>query len=575
MRIRELYLKNFGKFSEKHFYMKDGVQVVYGENEFGKSTLHAFIRAMLFGMERGRGRAAGKDAFSRFEPWENPNYYAGVMRFECGGRNFRLERSFDRLSKHVSLVCEDDGEELSVEHGDLEMLLGGITPAEFDSTVSVGQLMARPGEELAESLKNYAANYYETGGGEVDLSGALDELRERRKEVERGLKEEECRQEEKRRTLAQEHAYLERDLDKLREEYEEKRFAARRVTREKEKRAGQETPEQRRKGERTPEQRRRETAEHGRESERDQNRSGKGVFGGVRIPAGVSCLILGVFGFLRALGILAGPVTHGESFMGSAAAGLLSALLLIAGALLLVLGIPGIRRAKTEQQNDREKETEKWDDIKEETEDDGEDSRLRELERQEERLRWEITRIRAEWKEKQVRAGNLREQEEEITRSDTEKNLLKRRRALLLAEEKIRSAAEELGQQTSQLLNRRASEIFAELTSGKYCGIEADDRLEITVWDGERRIRAERLSRGTLEQIYFSVRMAAAELLQEEAMPLIFDDTFAFYDDKRLESALKWLSRQDRQVIIFTCQRREGEMLHEDRTAKKGIDDHQ
>ena len=33
--------------------------------------------------------------------------------------------------------------------------------------------------------------------------------------------------------------------------------------------------------------------------------------------------------------------------------------------------------------------------------------------------------------------------------------------------------------------------------------------MEITVWDGERNIRADRLSRGTLEQIYFSVRMAA------------------------------------------------------------------
>ncbi|HJD46279.1 MAG TPA: AAA family ATPase [Candidatus Mediterraneibacter norfolkensis] len=558
MRIRELYLKNFGKFSEKHFYMKDGVQVVYGENEFGKSTLHAFIRAMLFGMERGRGRAAGKDAFSRFEPWENPGYYAGVMRFECGGRNFRLERSFDRISKHVSLVCEDDGEELSVEHGDLEMLLGGITPAEFDSTVSVGQLMARPGEELAESLKNYAANYYETGGGEVDLSGALDELRERRKEVERGLKEEERIQDEKRKTLAQERAYLERDLNKLREEYEEKCSAARRAAREKEKRAGQKPPYQRKEVERTPE-RTWEASKHSRGYERNQNISGKGTDTGIRIPAGVICLILGT------LGILAGLVMNKKSFAVSAATGVIPVLLLIAGVLLLMSGIQRIRRAKTEQ----------WNDGEEEREDGGEDSILRELERQEERLRWEMSRIRAEWQDKQVRAENLREQEEEFTRSDTEKNLLRRRRALLLAEEKIRSAAEELGQQTSQLLNRRASEIFAELTAEKYRGIEADDRLEITVWDGERRIPAERLSRGTLEQIYFSVRMAAAELLQEEPMPLIFDDTFAFYDDKRLESALKWLSRQDRQVIIFTCQRREGEMLHEDRTAKKGIDDHQ
>ena len=60
MVITELYIRNFGKLSEQHFYLRDGVQVISGENEFGKTTLHAFIRAMLFGMERGRGRAAAR-----------------------------------------------------------------------------------------------------------------------------------------------------------------------------------------------------------------------------------------------------------------------------------------------------------------------------------------------------------------------------------------------------------------------------------------------------------------------------------------------------------------------------------
>ena len=90
MVITELYIRNFGKLSEQHFYLRDGVQVISGENEFGKTTLHAFIRAMLFGMERGRGRAAAKDDFSRYEPWDDPGSYAGVMRFTCGGRSFRL-----------------------------------------------------------------------------------------------------------------------------------------------------------------------------------------------------------------------------------------------------------------------------------------------------------------------------------------------------------------------------------------------------------------------------------------------------------------------------------------------------
>ena len=562
MRIRELYLKNFGKFSEQHFYIQNGIQVIYGENEFGKSTLHAFIRAMFFGMERGRGRAAGKDAFSRFEPWENPNYYAGVMRFECGGRNFRLERSFDRISKHASLICEDDGEELSVEDGDLDMLLGGITPSEFDSTVSVGQLMARPGQELSETLKNYAANYYETGGGEIDLNGALSDLRERRREVERDLKAEQQKQEEKRRSLAQECGYLERDMEKLKSEFEEKRSAAEKV----EKREAAEQDEERR----TAEQARRKNGYVSGRNVPGRNASGRNAGKQAEdIPSrknflpGVICLLIGILGLLGAQFVQGTGLGPGSVV--PLVVRILSVPVLLAGAVLLTAGL----RRKSGNVAGAE---ERVSDIGEAEE---REPRLEMYRKQREQLRWELTRIRAEWKEKKIRLENLREEEEEFLRSDREKSLLRRREAILLAEEKIRSAAGKLGQQTSDFLNRRASQIFAELTEGKYRGIEADERLEITVWDGERRVRAEQLSRGTLEQIYFSIRMAAAELLQEEPMPVILDDTFVFYDDKRLESALKWLRRQERQVIIFTCQRREGEMLHEDRTAKEGIDDHQ
>lgn len=52
-----------------------------------------------------------------------------------------------------------------------------------------------------------------------------------------------------------------------------------------------------------------------------------------------------------------------------------------------------------------------------------------------------------------------------------------------------------------------------------------------------------------------------SEMLQEEELPVILDETFAFYDDKRLQSVLKWLSQQERQVIILSCQRREMEFL--------------
>ena len=81
MRLLELEIKNFGKFHNTSLVLQDGMHLICGENESGKSTIHTFIKAMLFGLERGRGRASANDTFSRYEPWDNKNFYAGNLRF--------------------------------------------------------------------------------------------------------------------------------------------------------------------------------------------------------------------------------------------------------------------------------------------------------------------------------------------------------------------------------------------------------------------------------------------------------------------------------------------------------------
>lgn len=490
MVITELYIRNFGKLSERHFYLRDGVQVISGENEYGKTTLHAFIRAMLFGLERGRGRAAAKDDFSRYEPWDDPGSYAGVMRFTCGGRSFRLERNFARQTKQVSLVCEDDGEELSVEHGDLQMLLGGMTAELFDNTVSVGQLKAAPGQELSDALANYAANYYETGGGEYDLSKALKSLDEKKRAVRRELRDEEAAGETERKKLLQKSRYLEEDIRRLDAEYKEIEKTLRELP----------GPER--------------TDVHGK------NRF---IIGGIAaICAGVLLLLWSLW-------------SGHESGRGLSAVSVLTALVpvlaAVAGVFLLAAGYAGKFRSHRNRSE------------------------------ADEQRRWELERIRSELREKEIRRENIREQYEESEKSDSQLRLEEQCRALELAVEELQKAAQVTAGSMERSMSRRASEIFSAITDGKYRSLETDRQRGITVWDGERKIPAGRLSRGTVEQIYFCIRMAAAEILTEEPLPLILDDVFAFYDDKRLESVLKWLSGQGKQVIIFTCHSREEELL--------------
>lgn len=499
MEIRELYMKSFGKFSEEHFLIGEGIHVFYGENEYGKSTIYAFIKAMLFGLERGRGKAALKDDFTRYEPWDRPNDYAGVMRFTLGGRNFVLERRFDRYAKRASLICEDDGEELSLEHGDLDMLLGGMTAAAFENVFAVGQLSAKPGQELAAELKNYAANYYETGGGEVNLQGALETLRMKRKVVEQELREiADCR-DEKRQKLIQKCNYIQDDMDKLNKEQKENRLKSAGLEEE-----AIEIPGKTRKN---------------------------------TLLYGALSVLLAALVFLAAGGFLIGQ-GHQKT------AGMLSGLLLAAGAGAGLIGMILLIISRRKNSSNSKQHA-------------GQDNRHLAQE-----LHWAGQRIRDEQNEKRISYENLQEQLAELDRPGEEDQRAREKlQALQLAETKIQEAAREITQGFGSVLNQKASEILYEVTDGKYCRLVIDEKLAMAVMEKGRKIPVERLSRGTVEQIYFALRMAAAEVLYQEDFPVILDDAFACYDEKRLKSTLKWLREQSRQVIIFTCQKREQEVL--------------
>ena len=134
--------------------------------------------------------------------------------------------------------------------------------------------------------------------------------------------------------------------------------------------------------------------------------------------------------------------------------------------------------------------------------------------------------------------------------------------AVNVAEERITILAKKMQSELKGVLNEKASKILSQITNQKYKYINIEETLKMSVMDGDRITDVERLSRGTLEQIYFAIRMAAAELLQKEEQPVVLDDTFVYYDDERLKNTLKWLADNKMQVFIFTCQKREMQALN-------------
>ena len=94
MYIKKARLDNFGKFHHETVSFSPGLNVVYGENESGKSTLHSFLKGMLFGLEKQRGRGTAAGDYQRYEPWNTASYFAGSLDFSVAGKDFTIERNF-------------------------------------------------------------------------------------------------------------------------------------------------------------------------------------------------------------------------------------------------------------------------------------------------------------------------------------------------------------------------------------------------------------------------------------------------------------------------------------------------
>lgn len=505
MKIHELRLRNFGKFQNQTIRLGDGINIIYGENESGKSTIYSFVRGMLFGLERGRGRASIYDTYSIYEPWENPNYYSGVLRFESGGKHFRIDRNFDKYTKKAELVCEDDGEELSVRDGDLEMLLGGMSASDYENTLLIGQMRVQPDKTLAASLREYANEYYASGNGELRTEQALLLLREQKKESDRAASLVLEQKQQERERIEQEAAYIWRDLHRLEEEQEQ----VQEKIRKKESMRQQQNPDEK-----------------------------QGIFDSLRPSKWrihpLEILMLAAV-FVLALTLLDKPINFFAAIV-----------VFLAGGLYIWNRMKVSKKNRVSEEQDVE-------------------NSLSEPERSSlERLKGERDRIEAERKEKEIQYSNLREQQEELDEAGEEyKRQERKSRAIQMAMERIQELSSDYRNRLEQELNQAASEILSEITGGRYDHLIVEDHLHMSLFKDGKRIAVEQVSRGTAEQIYFALRMAAASILLEEEQPVILDDSFGNYDDRRLKQVLRWLHHQGRQIVILTCQHREESLLKE------------
>ena len=158
--------------------------------------------------------------------------------------------------------------------------------------------------------------------------------------------------------------------------------------------------------------------------------------------------------------------------------------------------------------------------------------------------------------------ASMEEQLQEL--NEKEAMLNKQNSAIELAKEVLEIAYTKMKENVTPKFTENLSKNIEKISNGKYKKVKINDEEGIIVekQNGEY-ISAEKLSVGTIEQLYLSLRFGAIKELSEESMPIILDEAFAYYDEERLKNILTYISKEyeNNQIIIFTCTNREVEVL--------------
>lgn len=536
MKITEIQIKNFGKLHNINIRPLPGINVIYGENETGKSTLQQFITGMLFGIEKQKGPGSQNESYRQYEPWNDSSSYSGGLKFTVDGKPFFLERNFYHKEPSVKLVNEKDLEELSVEQGDLEMLLGGMNRETYENTFCIRQADVETDREFSDILQNYFVNASLGQEGGIDLTGARKRLKEGQERAARKLQEKREERKNHVEKLLLEEKLLKKDTEQLK----------------KQKSDGYKGLLHKPEGLIPPEHDINQMAEYLRDiRQQKEQRSYHMRFG------------LSLFFMLAALwaGIWNG-LAH-RLFQGAAPGWIILEAALCVLLLAECCGMRFWHRKSRELKLLRRQQEEEARERSQYTSMEREQQRYKEQQEKQARRQAVEELLQIQLLEKQTELMNLQEERREWeVSSEEEQEYEEQVRGYELAFRTLEQLSQETYQDTRARMEQEMSQILSELTNGKYSKIGLDAQMNLVATAGKRRLYPWQLSRGTMEQMYVALRMGAGGFFtREESMPVLLDEVFAAFDEKRLDGAMKWLGQQNGQIFLFTCQKREMEIL--------------
>ena len=593
MQINKININNYGNLSNKEINLDKKINIIYGKNEAGKSTLLNFIESMFFGANKNKGKKLIPD-FDRYNPWNNGEY-SGTIDYQLeNGEEFHIYRDFKKKNPQIlNKLGKDISQEFNIDKKNGNQFFTeqtGMDRSLIDSTIITEQNQVELDEGTQNQLLQKIANLSESGEEELSYKKIMDKLnkillnevgteRSQLKPLNITISKIDDYQnkiqdikkyENERFEITQEIADIQEEINKESENrniYDEvkKIIDNDKIEQEKIDEKYKTVKENKAKMEQYKEEL--DKTENEKNAERKKHIK-------IRILANVILSII-------AISLVFLPRN----------------IILVAIPILIVLFIIiNMKHSKNEDntselknkleflQNTTNSVENEIKTMQDELykKDEAEKNRIIKKCNNEDisslfgsKIDEVISENTRSVEQNEIKKHKLEIDKQEIEKkfeklAEYEENLEIEKRRLEELEHKqkiiketmeiLNKSYEDMKENVAPKFNKNLSKNIEVFSNEKYKEITITDKIFVKLDNGEN-VPIEKLSTGTIEQIYLAFRLSVIEEISKEKMPIVLDEAFAYYDDERLLQTLKFLDIINNQIIILTCTKREKSLL--------------
>ena len=600
MKVEEIKINAFGTLKNKEINLSDKINIIHGKNESGKSTLLTYIKTAFYGISRNKNGKEISD-YDKYKPWSGEEFSGKIKYTLDNGEQFEIFRDFNKKNPKIyNAKLEDVTNQFNIDKKEGSQFFFeqvGIDENIFTSTIMAEQQEVKLSEQRQNILIQKIANIAGTGNSNMSYNKAKDRLNKKQLD-EVGT---ERTQGKPINILKNKIKNIEQILGKLNLYKENKSIIEQNKIKLKNKIREQEQRKELIKqiselNEKIIIETEKDNYKRNIKEEKESkiqeliNEKNKLIQENKNNKTNNKLFII-IFLVLISL-LIANIVIIKNKFITYTT-------LILVGAEIVIYYLAKAQKEKRKKEViknntdlintkiellEKEKEVIEEEIKTEENELKAEKEHIKNKYNIElydiENSKNDLEQITNEINEGKIKLNTLEieekgissQLEELITLQEEHENLSEQLKEIEqknyeinLAKEFLEKAYEKMKINITPKFTENLSQTIKNITNDKYSKVNINDEngLIIEMQNGEY-VSAEKLSIGTIDQLYLSLRMSMVEEISKEKMPIILDEAFAYYDDERLENILKYLIERfnNHQLIIFTCTNREKEILN-------------